>query len=126
MNRLCAAALAYWFAAGAFAADATEVRIARVIREMPPPVLLRGESPAVTSLAARMAQLRVPGVSIAVFREGRIEWARGFGVTRWSGPPVTERTLFQAASISKPVFALAVLRLADAGRVNLQANANDY
>jgi CubicO group peptidase (beta-lactamase class C family) len=126
MNRLCAAALAYWFAAGAFAADATEVRIARVIREMPPPVLVRGESPAVTSLAARMAELRVPGVSIAVFREGRIEWARGFGVTRWSGPPVTERTLFQAASISKPVFALAVLRLADAGRVNLQANANDY
>ena len=39
---------------------------------------------------------------------------------------MTDRTLFQAASISKPVFALGVLRLADTGRVKLEANVNDY
>jgi CubicO group peptidase (beta-lactamase class C family) len=124
--RLCAAALASSLAIPATAGDAGDIRILRVTQEMPPPVLVRGESPVVTSLAARMAELRVPAVSIAVIHKGRIEWARGFGVTRWDGPPATERTLFQAASISKPVFALGVLRLADTGKVNLDANVNEY
>jgi len=125
MIRLCAAALAASLATSAIAA-VKESRIHQVTQEMPPPVLVRGESPVVTSLAARMTELRVPAVSIAVLHKGRIEWARGFGVTRWGGPPVTDRTLFQAASISKPVFALAVMRLADTGKVNLRANVNDY
>jgi CubicO group peptidase (beta-lactamase class C family) len=126
MIRLCAAVLAASLASPATAGDATDTRIRRVTQEMPPPVLVRGESPVLTSLAVRMAELRVPAVSIAVIHKGRIEWARGFGVTRWDGPPVTDRTLFQAASISKPVFALGVLRLADTGRVKLEANVNDY
>ena len=62
-----------------------------------------------------MAALHVPGVSIAVIHDGKIEWARGFGVTREGGPPVTPDALFQAASISKPVAAMAVLRLVEAG-----------
>lgn len=126
MIRLCAAALAASLATSAIAADKKASRIHRVTQEMPPPVLVRGESPVVISLSARMTELRVPAVSIAVLHKGRIEWARGFGVTRWGGPPVTDRTLFQAASISKPVFALAVMRLADTGKVNLRANVNDY
>ena len=104
----------------------TKDRVRRVTQEIPPPVLVRGESPTMTSLASRMAELHVPGVSVAVIHEGRIEWARGFGVTRAGGPSITETTLFQAASISKPVFALAVLRLADAGKLNLQTNVNEY
>jgi CubicO group peptidase (beta-lactamase class C family) len=126
MIRLCAVALAASLATSAIAADTGKIRIRRVTQEMPPPVLVRGESPGVTSLSVRMEELRVPAVSIAVIHKGRIEWARGFGVTRWGGPPVTDRTLFQAASISKPVFALAVVRLADIGRLNLRANVNDY
>jgi CubicO group peptidase (beta-lactamase class C family) len=126
MIRVCFIALAALLAIPAIAGDDTEVRIHRVTQEMPAPVLVRGESPKVTSLAARMADLHVPAVSIAVIHRGRIEWARGFGVTRTGGPSVTDRTLFQAASISKPVFALAILRLADTGRVNLQADVNDY
>ena len=126
MIRLCAAVLAASLVNPATAGDATDMRIRRVTQQIPPPVLVRGESPVVTSLAARMVELRVPAVSIAVIHKGRIEWARGFGVTRWDGPPVTGRTLFQAASISKPVFALGILRLADTGRVKLEANVNDY
>jgi CubicO group peptidase (beta-lactamase class C family) len=126
MIRLCAAVLAASLASPVTSGDATDTRIRRVTLEMPPPVLVRGESQVVTSLAVRMAELRVPAVSIAVIHKGRIEWARGFGVTRWDGPPVTDRTLFQAASISKPVFALGILRLADTGRVKLEANVNDY
>jgi len=66
-----------------------------------------------------MAELHVPGVSIAVIHDGAIQWARGFGVARVGGPPVTAKTLFQAASISKPVTALAVLRLVQAGKLDL-------
>jgi CubicO group peptidase (beta-lactamase class C family) len=126
MVRLCAAAFAASLALPAIAGDARTTRILRVTQEIPAPVLVRGESPVFTSLSARMAELRVPAVSVAVIHKGRLEWARGYGVTRWDGPPATDRTLFQAASISKPVFALAVLRLADTGRVNLDANVNDY
>jgi len=54
---------------------------------------------------------RVPGVSIAVIHNGEIEWAQGFGVVRLGGEPVTAETLFQAGSISKPVSAMAALRL---------------
>ena len=78
------------------------------------------------ALAPRMTKLKVPGVSIAVIHEGRIEWARGFGVARADGAPVTEDTLFQAASISKPVFALAALHQVDAGRLRLDSDINEF
>ncbi|MBC8028409.1 MAG: serine hydrolase [Steroidobacteraceae bacterium] len=121
--------LTLWFiASAACAAEPTTVeqRIQRFQSALLPPVLVRGETPALKSLADRMAELKVSGVSIAVIDDGRIDWARGFGVTRVGGPPVTPDTLFQAASISKPVFALAVLKLADAGKLDIDANVNDY
>ena len=65
-------------------------------------------------LANRMKELHVPGVNIAVIHEGKIEWARGFGVRSSDGPPVTADTMFQAASISKPLAAMAALRGAQA------------
>ena len=112
----------------ACAADPTlvEQRIQRFQDALFPPVLVRGETPAMKSLADRMAELKVPGVSIAVIDGGRIDWARGFGVARVGGPPVSPDTLFQAASISKPVFALAVLKLADAGKVDIDANISGF
>lgn len=78
-------------------------------------------------LAGRMAYHEVPGVAVAVLRDGEIAWAAGFGVRAAAGAePVTERTLFQAASISKPVTALAVLRLAQDGRIDLDTDVNAY
>src|SRR3569833_3694602 len=76
-----------------------------------PPVLVHGEPLPSNKLSDRMAKLHVPGVSVAVIHAGKLEWARGYGVTRKGGPPVTPETLFQAASISIPVTTLAVLRL---------------
>ena len=74
-----------------------------------------------------MAYFHTPGVSIAVINDGHIEWARGFGVRERGKPePVTERTLFQAGSISKPIFALAVMRLVQEGRVDLDEDVNRY
>jgi CubicO group peptidase (beta-lactamase class C family) len=91
-----------------------------------PAVLVKGESPATTRLSDRMQALHVPGVSIAVIHNGKIEWARGFGVTRIDGPAVTPATLFQAASISKPVTAMAVLHLMQSGKLDLDRDVNQY
>src|ERR1035438_4669519 len=103
-----------------------EQRIRHIQDAILPPVITKGKAPAATTLTDRMAALHVPGVSIAVIHEGKIEWARGFGVTRVGGPAVTPDTLFQAASISKPVTAMAVLHLAESGKLNLDADVNQY
>jgi CubicO group peptidase (beta-lactamase class C family) len=74
-----------------------------------------------------MKKYNVPGMSIAVFRDFQIEWTRGFGVKNLdTKQPVDPMTLFQAASISKPVAAAATMRLAQDHRLNLDRNVNDY
>jgi len=105
--------------------SALEQRIQRIQDHIISPVIGKGavDGP---SLADHMVALRVPGVSIAVIQDGAIAWARGFGVTRIGGPAVTPDTLFQAASISKPVSALAVLRLVESGKVDLDTDVNQY
>lgn len=104
----------------------TEDRIRQVEYGLLPPVIVKGEPPAVSDLAGRMTQLHVPGVSVAVIQGGKIAWARGFGVTRLGGPPVTPDTLFQAASLSKPVTALAVMKLWERRQVDLDTNVDQY
>ncbi|MFZ1904210.1 MAG: serine hydrolase [Steroidobacteraceae bacterium] len=113
------------FTASASADSSVERRIER-IQQLIPPVLVQDEVPITTKLSDRMAELHVPAVSIAVIHDGAVQWARGFGVTRVGGPAVTARTLFQAASISKPVTALAVLRLVQAGKLDLDTDVNRY
>src|SRR5579863_4970264 len=103
-----------------------EQRIRHIQDAIQPAVITKGELTATTKLADRMAALHVPGVSIAVIHDGKIEWARGFGVTSVGGPAVTPDTLFQAASISKPVTAMAVLHLVESGKLNLDADVNQY
>ena len=69
----------------------------------------------------------MPGVSVAVLADGEIGWARGYGFADVeSRRPVTANTLFQAASVSKPVAALAALQLVEEGRVDLDADVNTY
>jgi CubicO group peptidase (beta-lactamase class C family) len=72
-----------------------------------------------------MSRLHVPGVSVAVLHDGTIEWSKGYGITREGGAPVTPDTLFQAGSISKPVTALAALRLVEQRRLTLDADVNE-
>jgi CubicO group peptidase (beta-lactamase class C family) len=62
----------------------------------------------------------VPGLSMAVVRAGRVVWAAAFGTRDDSArTPVDTATVFEAASLSKPVFAYLVLRLADRGELDL-------
>ena len=99
--------------------------IQQVERGLRPPVLLKGTNP--WTIEERMRVHRVPGVSIAVFGSGKILWAKGYGVSDADTlSPVTESTLFQAASISKPVSATAILKKVEQGRLSLDKNVNEY
>lgn len=64
----------------------------------------------------------VPGLALALVANGRIVWAQGSGVrTTAAAATIDTTTVFEAASLSKPVFAYAVLKLVDEGRLNLDA-----
>ena len=74
----------------------------------------------------RLEYHHVPGVSIAVINNFKIEWARGYGVTdAVTEKPVTTETLFQTASISKPVAAMAALKMVQDGLLDLHEDVND-
>jgi Beta-lactamase len=72
---------------------------------------LQGQPAIHMTLLQRMAELHIPGVTIAAIHNGHIDWARGYGVAAIGGAAVTPETLFSAESMSKPVTALAVLKL---------------
>ena len=91
---------------------------------LPPPVIVKGDEAPCAGLTQRMNDLHVSGVSVAVIHNGSIEWTRGFGVARAGGPPVTEGTLFQAGSISKPLAAMAALYQVQNGKLSLDADVN--
>ncbi len=62
----------------------------------------------------------MPGLSLAIIRQGKIESVGGYGIRdAREHASVTERTVFEAASLSKPVFAYAVLQLVDSGALSL-------
>ncbi|OLC41366.1 MAG: serine hydrolase [Acidobacteria bacterium 13_1_40CM_65_14] len=72
-----------------------------------------------------MDRFHVPGVSVAVIKDFEIHWAKGYGVADVeSGAAVETNTLFQAASISKPVAAMAVVRAVQDGRFSLDDDIN--
>ncbi|WP_247232295.1 serine hydrolase [Telluribacter sp. SYSU D00476] len=78
-------------------------------------------------LQERMKQLRIPGVSIAVIKDHQLDWARGYGYAdKEQTVPVTPQTLFQAASISKSLNAVGVLRLVQDRKADLDQDINTY
>ena len=86
---------------------------------------------AITKLQKDIPQLLeksdVPGISIALIRNGKLVWSGAFGIANSNTKkPVTENTIFEAASLSKPVFAYAVLKLVDEGKINLDTPLNKY
>ena len=99
--------------------------IAGIERGLLPPVRVKGRDVRWT-LEARMREHRVPGLGIAVFSDYHVVWARAYGFTDvGSGERVTDATLFQAGSISKPVTALAALEAVEKGLLALDAPIND-
>lgn len=69
----------------------------------------------------------VPGLAIAVLKNGKTSWSRGFGIVKaGESTPVTTSTLFGAASLSKPVFAYAILRMRDEKLIDLDRPLWNY
>lgn len=72
-----------------------------------------------------MKLFHVPGMSIAVIRDFKVQWVKAYGVADVkTNRPVQTDTLFQAASISKPITAMAALRLVQEGRFSLDDDVN--
>jgi CubicO group peptidase (beta-lactamase class C family) len=79
-----------------------------------------------SELDAMRRRAGVPGASVAVMRGGELVLAEGLGVRRAGGEPAVDgETMFQAGSISKPVAAVAALRLVAAGTLALDRDVHD-
>ena len=77
------------------------------------------------TLAQLMAKYGVPGLSIAVINEFQIHWSKGYGIADIkTGAAVDKETLFQAASISKAVAAMAILKAVEKGLFSLDGDIN--
>ena len=112
------------FSQGASGQSSVQSRIDHVEKGLLSPVLIKGD-PGWT-IQERMKFYKVPGVSIAVINDYKVEWARSYGVKDVeTNEPVTTETLFQAASISKPVAAMTALKRVEQGKIALDQNIND-
>lgn len=111
-------------AIGPITASTAQARMEAVIQSLGPAVEIKGRPPVRARLVDEMRAKHVPGVAIAVIRHGKIDWAKGFGLTGPGGERVTADTLFQAGSVSKPIAAVTALRLVQQGRLSLDCDAN--
>jgi CubicO group peptidase (beta-lactamase class C family) len=108
-------------------AQSVDESIKRVTSTMTPSIVIKGAPEKHHTLTDSMAKYNVQGVSIALIHDGKLAWAQGFGVkTAGSNDAVTSNTLFQAASISKPVSATAMLKLVEQGKLSLDAPINTF
>jgi len=110
-----------------FAYNSTVIKehVKRVENGLLPAVRIKGSEIKRCNIIERMNHYRIPGLSIAVINDGRIEWAKGYGVKEnGTDDPVTVATLFQAASISKPIVAAAVLHLVEKDVIDLESPVN--
>lgn len=102
-------------------------RIARIETSLLPGTQVRGRPYEPATLEGRMRQLGVPAVSVAVIEGGQIAWAKAWGVSdAATGGAATTETLFQAASMSKPVAAMGALALVQEGRLTLDDDVNRW
>lgn len=92
----------------------------------PPPPLVTLDTASLEADLGRfiphlMKEARIPGLQIAVIRDGRIAFHQNFGIRNAAFPdsPVTDDTVFEAASLTKPFFAYYVMKLIDRGFLDL-------
>lgn len=105
--------------------DDVQSRITKVEQNLAGAVVLEGQRK--WTIEERMAFYKINGLSIAVVKDNKIDWAKGYG---WADidekRKVTTETVFQAASISKSLNGVGVLKLAQEGKVDLNVDINTY
>jgi CubicO group peptidase (beta-lactamase class C family) len=101
-------------------------RIKAVETHLAPNVVYGDTIPSFT-LEQQMKKYNVKGLSIAVIKDYKIDWAAGYGWADEAGKrSVTPATRFQAASISKSLNSLGILKLVQQSRIGLEADINNY
>ena len=91
------------------------------------PAVIIGNQTPTYPIQQRMAKYNTPGVSIAIFNNNQITWTDTIGVSDANQQtPLTTNTKFQAASISKPLTALGVLKLTQTHNLDLDTDINQY
>ncbi len=97
--------------------DNTGHKLQAVLRPMSPPGAIAQVDDAVYHF---MQQYKVPGMSVAITRNGKLVYAKSYGKADIeNNVPVSNASLFRIASVSKPITATAILKLAEAKKLNL-------
>lgn len=100
-------------------------RITQVENNLIPYVPVKGF--AGWNILDRMKYYKVPGLSIAVIKDYKIDWAKGYGLADTiQKTKVTTETMFSAGSISKFLMAVTALKLVEDGKIGLDSPINDY
>ena len=126
--RLCLSLLGILFIVNAAAqtSGTSKTRMFQVENSLAPDVIF-GDTMVKLNLQKQMDAYKTKGVSIAVIKDYKIDWANGYG---WADAeekrPVTPVTRFQAASISKSLNSLALLKLVQQGKIDLETDINHY
>ncbi|MBB5205144.1 CubicO group peptidase (beta-lactamase class C family) [Inhella inkyongensis] len=112
-------------AARSASAAAPPDEVAKLIARIEAPQAASQSELSALGMEALLEQTQVPAVSIAVVWDFKLHWAKAYGVAdAATGRRVDARTRFQAASISKPVTALAAMHLVQQRRLELDADIN--
>ena len=120
-------ALAVSCCVSARAADDAAARIHIFESSLRPAVSIAGDPEPHWTLQERMAHWKVPAVGIAVVRDGKLAWARGYGVLQAGGKErANTETMFSVGSVSKVGAAAMTLRMVDAGLLDLDRDVNRY
>ena len=125
----------YWLLLLILSADGTQAQNNDVTRSaqhaveqgLRAPVRFGQETDKTYSVQQRLEYHKVPGISFALIQNGELAWASGYGaVAAASQQAVTVNTLFQAASIAKPVTAFAVMRMQQQRLIDINASIDIY
>jgi CubicO group peptidase (beta-lactamase class C family) len=102
------------------AGDEVAGRIAAFENGLHPATIILGAPEVKWTVQERMAFWHVPGLSVAVIRNGQIAWAKGYGVKQvGANEPVDTESVFSAGSVSKMAAAIVSLRLVMEGKLAL-------
>src|SRR6185436_17880545 len=107
--------------------------LAVAIATLSPPAAAQNSPPATLEsrleplINQTMAANKIPGLAIGIVKNGKLTYAKGFGVSRLgTAKPVTTRTLFHMASVTKTFVGTAVMQLVEAGKIDLDAPLARY
>lgn len=127
MKKILTLILSLGFLSTTYAQNDLASRLSRIENGLMKSLQIKGEKPETYNINERLKTQNTPGLSVAFVTNGKIEWARAYGMAdRSENRPNTIETLFLAGSISKPVAALRAHQMVEEGKLSLDGNINDY